>query len=681
MPVNRLQLSGQLEGESSAPSGAVKYKREVLLCYEGEFESMDGPVVVTEEKLERIAQNYNAILARAKEVSKDGTIPDKFATPLQLDHSDSAKETVGRNYDDLKLAPYKKLDGSIVTGLYSYTTFIGKDNVENGSNGIWSNVSIGADFENGIFQELTITPFPAAAEASLLSKTAKRKTNISTINNGDGIMGKKEICLKYMMDKKEMSKEKAEEEYTKMEDGKIDEMCNKMKKLMEDTEGAEKKKLAAGDVSKMSAEDKEKVKKMAAAIDEEDDKKKLAAKEDEDKKKLAAEEDEEKKKLAAKKEEDDKKLAAGDVTKMSEEDKGAFKKMMSFMSKLMGGDDEDDKKKLAAGDVSKMSSEEKEEVKKMAAAIDKEDDEGKKLAAGNMKKKYMKKLMDDMDEDKAKDKMSKMSDEEIEKAVKKHEEDQSDVKKMAAGPRAGVRLSKADSDKITKLKGKFEGTITSTRLSVKKASIVHRLSSLRSQAKITPAEIKKLSVSDLAGKSKETIDEVFKTYEQRQPVINADVFGSTKAMDFSQLSSEVKASRLVKEEETHLDNMPSLKRMKENANKQKGDTTKITKLSGVAHMDRLADAVNNSDIPLNAITDKEIDEVQNNFDKMVNEGKLDEAKKLMAKTFSDVKRLRSVSGAEFSNQEDRIKGIEDSIEGLNEAFSSMIEIVNPILEK
>jgi hypothetical protein len=637
---------------------------------------MDGPVVVTEEKLKRVVQNYNAHLAKARNSSQDGSVPDKYASPLQLDHSESAKETVGRVYDDLEMGIYKLLDGREVAAIYGHATFIGADNCKKGGDGTWAHVSIGADFESGELYELTITPFPAAPEASLLSKGSSNK--LLNSKNGDKLMGDKAKCLKYMMEKKEMSKEVAEQKYEKMSDEDIKKMCGDYDKMSEgDKDDKDKKDLAAGDVSKMS-DDKDK-----------EDKDNLAAG---DVSKMSdGDKDDDKK--------DEAKMAAGDITKMSEEDKGMMKKLMSFLSKLMGDDKEDkkDEAKMSEGD------DDKKDKTDMSADKDKDKDE---MAAGDVKKmkdRYMKKLMDDgMEKDKAEEKMGKMSDQDIAKAIEKHEaelhpkdgktsakdDDKKDDKtKMSSAGKDGVRLSKESSDKFTKLATGFKKDREEARLAVKKAKIGHRLGALRSEAKITPAEIKKINVDELASKSTETIDEVFKAYEQRQPVINAGIIGTQKAMDVGQLGAEMNRLKASESTVEHLSNMPFLKQAMASKLKKHGEeqgisenNTSLKRLSAVAHMDKMSQ--NEAEgIPVNALKDEEIDKLVENFETFIRDGKTDDAVRLMKATLGDVKKLRASTGATVLNQEDRIKNIEESFDKLSEAFDGVLEIVNPLISK
>lgn len=237
--------SGQIQGgqpiEQGSPTPA-QIDRACMLCYEGVFQSMDGEVKITADHLRKFAETHNtriALLAAAYQ----GDIPNREYPPLQLDHSKLATHTIGRVVGVLGVEP-RLVDGTSKLALVGSVRFLGADNVEKANDGRYSNVSIGADLATGILSELSVTPFPAAPHASLLSRGSH--------------MTDKEKLKKHLMKTAKCSAEEAE------------------KKLAEMPEDDQKK--------------------LAAEVDEEE--KKLAAEEDEKAKKLAAEEDEKKKDLA-----------------------------------------------------------------------------------------------------------------------------------------------------------------------------------------------------------------------------------------------------------------------------------------------------------------------------------------------------------------------------------------------
>lgn len=145
-------------------------ERPVLLVYEGEFESMDGPVSIKQEHLDRLVSNHNSLYGKVKRLAA-GDVPARFMPPLQLDHSRSAAVTVGRVPGELSHGTYDDpTDGKTKKAVYGRVRVLGKENVEKIKDGRYTHVSIGADLEEGKLNELSITPFPAAAMASILSK-------------------------------------------------------------------------------------------------------------------------------------------------------------------------------------------------------------------------------------------------------------------------------------------------------------------------------------------------------------------------------------------------------------------------------------------------------------------------------------------------------------------------------
>lgn len=159
--------SGYLADEGKTVSDSV-YDRPVMLVYVGKFESMDGPVDITESHVERLASEHNSMLSRVKRFAS-GEVPMREYPPVQLDHSPSAVHTVGRLVGDLSVGE-ADIDGEKLKALFGTVRFLGKENVEKAMDGRYTHVSIGADLESHRINELSVTPFPAAPKASLLSK-------------------------------------------------------------------------------------------------------------------------------------------------------------------------------------------------------------------------------------------------------------------------------------------------------------------------------------------------------------------------------------------------------------------------------------------------------------------------------------------------------------------------------
>lgn len=144
-------------------------ERPGMLVYVGKFDSMDGPVEITEEKIDRLVRSHSSFTEHVKRLTGLGEIPVHMAPPLQVDHSPSAMMTVGRVVGKLFKGVYKHpVHGDVVALFSDRIRVLGKENVERVKDGRWGTVSIGADLESGKFNELSITPFPAAEGATLL---------------------------------------------------------------------------------------------------------------------------------------------------------------------------------------------------------------------------------------------------------------------------------------------------------------------------------------------------------------------------------------------------------------------------------------------------------------------------------------------------------------------------------
>lgn len=292
----KLSATGNIAYGAPRAIGSGVLERDAVFCYEGRFIDMDGNVVkVTADKLGRLAKNHNSgyqmALAEAVAAGKTEVDPAQ-CPPVQVDHSTSGWDTVGRVFGLLRLVEgyVPRAGARPVTALVGPVRFLGEDNCERASDGRWATLSTAADFDEGIFTEITVTPFPAAKSAKLLSEGKEK---------GDA------------MDPKE--KEKLKRHLTE---------CKKMS--AEDAD----KHLAA-----LSDEDS---KKLSAEADEEEGKKKLAAEKDEADKKLAAEKDEADKKLAAEEKDKEAKLAterAANVTRLASTAKAGVVKLARDMRK------------------------------------------------------------------------------------------------------------------------------------------------------------------------------------------------------------------------------------------------------------------------------------------------------------------------------------------------------------
>jgi len=90
------------------------------------------------------------------------------------------------------------------------------------------------------------------------------------------------------------------------------------------------------------------------------------------------------------------------------------------------------------------------------------------------------------------------------------------------------------------------------RLALKTAFLKTRLSRLKAEAKLSPAELRKLDIVRLSASSNETIEAVLKTYEAREPVIHVGQYGTIKGMSASEIAKEVRLSNLESETRSNM---------------------------------------------------------------------------------------------------------------------------------
>lgn len=166
----RLKESGSIDPkESHEGDSETSIERRAMLVYAGTFDSMDGEVIVKPEHIRSLVKNHNSVLSKVKRLAS-GTVHLKHYPPIQLDHSTSARDTIGRLVGDLSVDDHETPEGKKVPAVFGMVRFLGKENVERVNDGRWTHLSIGADFDKGTVSELSVTPFPAAKQASLLKE-------------------------------------------------------------------------------------------------------------------------------------------------------------------------------------------------------------------------------------------------------------------------------------------------------------------------------------------------------------------------------------------------------------------------------------------------------------------------------------------------------------------------------
>lgn len=417
-------------------------ERKCLLVYPGKFQSLDGEVDVTDEHIERLATTHNSIVNSLKRMAEGAGLPMKACPPIQLDHSRSGWDTVGRLVGPVEISDYQLEDGQNVKALFGTARILGRDNVERVQDGRWTHLSIGADLESGVLSELTITPFPAAANASLL-----RQAQLP---------------------------------------GRVDE-----------AKWSEAKAAAHKSYPDLS------------------------------------------------------------------ESNDRFWEIVSTIYKNMGG--EFHKTHMGKPDVpaqpapSTKGDPMKVGFSSYLAEACKMAEEEQKTHIEKMRKRLMDK--EQLSAEDADKKLGEMPHEECKRMMDESTEEEQKEKKLAA--LTGART------KLTELQGKLTKGADSLRLAARKAGIQSRLSKLKAEAKITPAEIKKLDITKLAAGTDETIAAALDTFSAREPQVLVGVFGSANATSVKKLSEDrKKAVRMAKMEVEARKNMgrdipDTLKRMAE----------------------------------------------------------------------------------------------------------------------
>lgn len=418
MGLVKLQHSGFIPVNSKSASGDGFFEKDAILVHEGKFDSMDGEITITKENIQQLAKNHNSRLTRLGGADKAlSQLP-----PVQVDHSRSGWDTVGRVVSDLEAVEHD-VDGEKKLALRGRLRFMGNDNIERVKDGRWAKLSIGADLDDNNLEEVSITPFPAADNASLLSKKG----------------GKKKMKLK----KKNL--------------------WGSFLKFLRLMEGQDVE--VGPNPAPDNLMDNDNVGPNPAPDSLTDD-------------------------------DDDNKLADCDCGK---EDCDACNK-----ANLTDDDDDDD------------------DNKKKDLADDDDDDA---------------KLMDDDDDDKKKD--AKMR-----------------------------RLSAKDQKRFSRIAKRSKKARLSFQKNLKKTQISIRLSKLQSQGKVTPAEIKKMDIAELAKQDASTIKTILGTFENREPVIDPTIMGSATSVNLASLARNVRMQDLEKETRTHMSSVRQEDKKTDSDNKE-----------------------------------------------------------------------------------------------------------------
>lgn len=618
------RLQGTFEGESKISQENPNHlDKKALLVYCGKFESLDGPVEIKDEDVEKLAANHNSLFSKLAEAT--GL---KHCPPIQLDHSTSAKDTVGRLVGNLEVGAHKAEDGQEYKALYGTVRILGKENMEKVQDGRWTHLSIGADLEKHRISELTITPFPAAAEASLLaqfSAVVKKgshmgyEISITQYNGKYGYECRLKPGITFLRC----------DEIFHSADGAL-------KAAKEDIEDHE---MTYGTKSQMSG------KRLAADIN--------AARD------LVVKISKQVSSVAPTVDVDTSGNIVSTFFETAEEASKAAALLNSsgkFRKVLKDGDSVHCYLAANTSTTKLSEGEETMDYKSMK----------EKMAMYEKCKKHMGK--DGQSEEEVEKKLAEMDDEALSKmaadadeAEKKMAEDEE--KKKKEEEQLSAKMS-AHKEKIIQLRKSMKATKTNVELATKKAGLQTRLSKLKADGKITPAEIKKIDIEDLAVKATDVVDAVLATYEKREPVIMTGLLGTTKALTAAQLQAQVKKmNKTVLELETEL-NMPSKRdaALKKLAKLQEGAESEVN-----IHVDSLPEGSHPTDMA-------GYDEAFAKCSAMFAEGKQNEAKEHLKSYFAGLMKQSMASETVVSDATPHLSALAKDVEKLHTEFDDFIRL-------
>lgn len=170
--------------------------------------------------------------------------------------------------------------------------------------------------------------------------------------------------------------------------------------------------------------------------------------------------------------------------------------------------------------------------------------------AKKMAEHHMKKL--GLDEEKMSKHLESADEKEMKRMSDEHDEHE---KKLAEGKEDGEKKLTAAKDGMLRLAKEISKSQGEVHTHIRLTAIGARLSQLRAQGKITPAEIKKIDTVKLSAMSSDAMEAALATFDAREPVVQFHaVSGTTKAMAIDAVARKYRLARL--EVESRL-NMPS----------------------------------------------------------------------------------------------------------------------------
>lgn len=645
--------------------------RRARLVYEGEFESLDGPVKVTSDHLEKICQSYNGRLAKLKRLAL-GPVGVAHMPPVQLDHTRSARDTVGRLENaDLVVEDWTDEDGKTRKALYGNVRFLGRENVEKVLDGRWSTLSVGADFDSGKLDELSVTPFPAAERATLLARSRLSKQTVYEESDADGhrlevIVDTVTGVYTAMVDgaaigdyasegaARTACKEKARASIQNVKLGYRENFVTEVEwNGIEATvykEGKNRYYLQANNYRGGGGFDES----FTATSDAEAERKAVEILKKASRLTRAQ-------------------LANGEKGYVEVTIDGGRKMRYSF----------DEFRKITKSSANSFIDEVVSRYNNAGGQarivwtlshIDK--DSIMKLALYQRLRRHLKKKMSDEEVD---EKMNKLSEEEDEEELKKlaEEMDEEEKKELAESEekdsdehKEKMKKMSTARENIARLASDFRARKESAQLAAKAAEIGSRLSAIRASGRITPAEVKKIDIKQLASKSKEAIDAVLKSYEDRQPVILVGQLGSMKPMSLKEIEKAGKTARLTRLELETRKNMSLLKNTvseKLAEGEQEGSTDTVN-----VHID----------------TDPHTDLAGMDSDytdmcRMMDEGKIAEAKERLKGWFDRMKKMGAYGMAEPTMHEtsmSQLAALQADIEHLSKQFDEAMGLASSLAD-
>lgn len=663
----RLEAIGHLAEPEALPEGQSipdRLEKEALLVYSGQFESMDGPVEITDEHIEMLAGNHNSALGKLKRLAT-GEVPMKAYPPIQLDHSTSAMMTVGRLVGELTVGE-QEVDGVMCKALMGKVRVLGAENVAKVMDGRWTHLSIGADLESGKINELTITPFPAAANASLLKKGDELARGMIDDTVG---LSKEEMSAK-MSKKTELFGNTTLDRQTFDLDGYPCAMNNEDGNFWAECSG---QRVPGNFKTEASAQKnlKDFIKEFMSQREGEKELSRLAA---------------------GYKVGEGEKDGFGYLVLLTPDGYiGTLKDDMNSFTEIKRTPEEaidmvdvlTQNKKAQMTETPKEDGMDKEKLKKHLMDKEQLSSEAADQKLSEMPDDKKEELSAEIEENE-----KKLAAEEEEKA-KLEAEKEEETKELTAEEEEKEELSadpqdqepknedlSPDKAKMSEAKKKFiqltkdmRKTSSDLNLAAKKNQIHARLSALRSKGKISPAEIKKMDIAKLSASNEDTIKAVLSSYEAREPVVHIGVYGTAKAINLAKIASDQKMAAL------ELESRLNMSMKKESAKATLEEQKSVMKRFSSEHA--LAEMPEKTEIHIDTTPHTHYEVLA----KMLDEGKdKEEIKTAMKRMFDE---YANKEGGQLSESaetsEAEMSTLAEKVKRLQTQFKELTEIVGPAL--